>query len=65
MKINFYLKEPNSIKDSLVLVTISLNGKRPKFSTTIKITPKYWNENSKRIKANAPNALNLVEYSIR
>ncbi|QBA22299.1 hypothetical protein EU348_14280 [Chryseobacterium indologenes] len=59
MKINFYLKEPNSIKDSLVLVTISLNGKRPKFSTTIKITPKYWNENSKRIKANAPNALNF------
>lgn len=59
MKINFYLKEPKSIKDSLVLVTISLNGKRPKFSTTLKITPKYWNENSQRIKANAPNALNF------
>lgn len=59
MKINFYLKEPNSIKDSLVLVTISLNGKRPKFSTTLKINPKYWNENNQRVKANAPNALNL------
>jgi|GEM_PF-3528764 len=59
MKINFYLKEPNSIKDSLVLVTISLNGKRPKFSTTLKITPKYWNKNNQRIKTNAPNALNF------
>ncbi|PWN60451.1 site-specific integrase [Chryseobacterium viscerum] len=59
MKINFYLKEPKSIKDSLVLVTISLNGKRPKFSTTLQITPKYWNGNNQRIKANAPNALNF------
>lgn len=59
MKINFYLKEPNSIKESLILVTISLNGKRSKFSTTQKINPKYWNVNNQRIKSNAPNALNF------
>lgn len=59
MKINFYLKERNSIKDSLVLVAISLNGKRPKFSTTLKINPKYWNHNSQRVKANSSNALNF------
>jgi len=59
MKVNFYLKEPNSVRDSLVLVAISLNGKRPKFSTTLKISPKYWNENTQRSKANAPNSLNF------
>lgn len=59
MKINFYLKERNSTKDSLVLVAISLNGKRPKFSTTLKINPKYWNHNSQRVKANSSNALNF------
>lgn len=59
MKINFYLKEPNSIKESLILVTVSLNGKRTKFSTTQKINPKYWNVNNQRIKSNAPNALNF------
>ncbi|WP_265131757.1 site-specific integrase [Chryseobacterium oranimense] len=59
MKINFYLKEPNSTKESLILVTISLNGKRSKFSTTQKVNPKYWNLNTQRIKINAPNALNF------
>lgn len=59
MKINFYLKEPNSTKESLILVTVSLNGKRSKFSTTQKVNPKYWNLNSQRIKTNAPNALNF------
>ncbi|WP_080778062.1 site-specific integrase [Chryseobacterium phocaeense] len=59
MKINFYLKEPNSVKESLILVTVSLNGKRTKFSTTQKINPKYWNINNQRIKSNAPNALNF------
>lgn len=59
MKINFYLKEPNSTKESLILVAISLNGKRSKFSTTQKINPKYWNVNNQRIKSNAPNALNF------
>jgi len=47
MKINFYLKERNSVKDSLILVTISLSGKRPKFSTSLKISPKYWSEKTK------------------
>ncbi|WP_294266758.1 tyrosine-type recombinase/integrase [uncultured Chryseobacterium sp.] len=59
MKINFYLKEPKSTKESLILVTISLNGKRSKFSTTQKINPKYWNVNTQRIKTNAPDALNF------
>lgn len=59
MKINFYLKEPNSTKESLILVTVSLNGKRSKFSTTQKVNPKYWNLNTQRIKTNAPNALNF------
>lgn len=31
MKINFYLKEPNSTKESLIFVTVSLNGKGQKF----------------------------------
>lgn len=59
MKINFYLKEPNSVKETLVLVTISLSGERTKFSTSIKINPKHWNVKSQRLKANAPNSLNF------
>jgi integrase len=59
MKINFYLKEPNSADKTLVLVYISLNGERKKFSTTVQVNPNYWSKNKKRLKSNAPNALNF------
>lgn len=58
MKINFYLKEPKLV-DSIVLVAISLNGKRIKFSTQQNIICKYWNKNTQRARPNMSNAFNF------
>ncbi|UQB69462.1 tyrosine-type recombinase/integrase [Epilithonimonas zeae] len=58
MKINFYLKEPKA-SESLILVAISLNGKRAKYSTQQKIGCKHWNRNNMRAKPSMANSFNL------
>lgn len=48
--VNFYLKEPNSVKESLILAKYNSEGLRFKLSTGEKILPTKWNQNTHRAK---------------
>src|ERR1035438_1253957 len=49
-KINYYLKDPQSDKQTLIYLMFRYKGKTLKYSTGESINPKYWNSNSQRAK---------------
>jgi integrase len=49
-KVNFFLKEPNSL-DSLIYLCIDSKGKRIKISTGEKINPRFWDQDNHRAKS--------------
>lgn len=49
-KVNFYLKNPQANKETLIYLFFSYNGNRTKLSTSEFIYPKHWNIESQRAK---------------
>jgi len=43
-KFNFYLRDNNAIAETPIQLFISYNNTRIKYSTSKRITPKYWNK---------------------
>jgi integrase len=50
--VNFYLKEPNTSRETLILAKYNSEGLKFKLSTGEKVLPSKWNEKSQRIKKN-------------
>ncbi len=68
---NFYLKEPNKNKDTLIFLKFRFqvgkdeNNKKVdvlKLYTQLKINPKFWNKNSQQVRRTYPNYKDLNEY---
>jgi len=49
-KVNYYLKDPQSDKGTLIYLMFRYKGKTLKYSTGESINPKFWNPNSQRAK---------------
>ena len=62
--VNFYLKEPNSIRETLILAKYNSEGLRFKLSTCEKINPAQWNEKTKRAKRSYPGYSELNDYLV-
>lgn len=57
--VNFYLKEPNSDRETLILVKYNSGNLRFKLSTGERIHPDKWNEKTQRAKKNYSGASDL------
>lgn len=49
-EVNYYLKDKKSKEETLVFLNYYYNNRKFKFSTGIKISPKYWNFETQRIR---------------
>ena len=49
--INFYLKDPKSTTQTRIYLQTLYRGKKFKFTTPYKITPKFWNKNKNEVKS--------------
>lgn len=56
-QVRFILKEPNTTKESLIYAILNVNGKRLKMSTGLKVSPKYWQHSSQRVKSSFNKAI--------
>ena len=57
--VKFYLKEKNSIKDTLILLALNYNNQRFKYSTKISISPKHWDSKTFKVKSQVSHSLKL------
>ena len=51
MKVSFYLKENEKQSLSLIIMSVSFDGKRLRMSTGLNVQSVYWNSRTKRVKA--------------
>ena len=57
--IKFYLKDKNSIKETLILLALNYNNQRFKYSTKISINSKQWDSKTFRVKSQVSHSLKL------
>jgi len=57
--IKFYLKDKNSIKDTLILLALNYKNQRFKYSTKISINSKQWDSKTFRVKKQVSHSLKL------
>ena len=49
--VRFILKEPKSLKDTLIIMRVNINGKKVTISTGLLIHPNFWNQKKQRVKS--------------